>query len=152
MKKIIFFPICFFCLLFNCCYKEENWVARIKVDNQTSQDVHVSVYPKKIIHGEVTYNYMDIAVKSENYAILIVEFSNKKYLWGPTPGIAYGPDPNNDIEAIIFSKFDTKELIKKVELKDYKKNEDLFQFDHSFKYFYILEITDVLLSTEGEEE
>ena len=115
----------------------------VEIDNQSSQDLHVSFYPNKFSKSNtINYSYPDITVKESEITSFIIKCrdigqENHFHLHA-----YYGPFPNYDIREIIISKMGSNELIKVV--KNYRNN--------LFTNFSRLTITDELLSTEGDEE
>jgi hypothetical protein len=121
----------------------------ITIENKSSQDLNVRFSPEKIQIDKDTqiYGYKAVDVKKGESVSFTVTY--KQYV---PPGYASdceekGPNPNDNVKKIIFSKMDTKELVKEVNLNS--QNRLFIDEDRSLCNF-ILKITDELLSIKGE--
>jgi len=141
MKKLLVFLICFLGMVFMNCYHEVNSDVTIKIDNNSSLDLHISFFPNTFTKDKVgvTYKYNDVNVKKGESVSLIVKFRYKEKSFGYTESAYIGP-LSNDIQKIIFSKMDTGELIKEED-----NIGEIILSGGGFK-LYFLEITDELLT------
>ena len=146
-KRIPFILLCFLGIIYSNCYNEVNFDVMIKVDNQTSQDLHIKFSPNtfKETIFETVIKYKDIDVNKYESVFIVVTARGKKSKYFPVPAIVVSPHPGTQIKKIIISNKNSKELIKEV------INEGLFIINTN-PDLYTLEITDALLSTEGDEE
>ena len=147
MKKKLFLTLLgtiWLCLVL-ACYYEENADTEIKINNNSSQDLHISFYPNIFTHKDVgvTFQFKDVNVKKGESVSLMVKFRYQETKYGPHNDVYIGPFPNDNIKKIIFSKMDSGELIKEV----YNIFEIIKEVDFEL---YTFEITDELLSTEEE--
>ena len=145
-KKKLFFLICFFGLVFMNCYNEKNLDITIKIDNNSSQDLHISFYPNTFTnHGVgVTYKYNNVNVKKGESVSLLVKYQYKERIF--TSDEYKGPEcPRSSIQKIIFSKPGTGEIIKEV-YNSYDGGFGDSIFNTSGFNSYFLEITDGLLT------
>ena len=141
MKKVL---ICFLGLVLMSCYEEVNNDVTIKIDNQSSQDLHLSFSPNVFTHSRVgvTYKYNDVNVKKGEAVLLIVEFRYNRNKTGVHEDAFFAPHLR-EFEKIIFSKMDTGELIKEVW-------RDELIIRGNGRTFYSFEITNELLNTQGD--
>jgi len=142
MKKKVILIICFLGMVFMNCYHEVNNDVTIKIENNSSLDLHISFFPNTFTKDKGgTYKYNDVNVKKGESVSLMVQFRYKEKSFGDTGSIFIGPIFPDDIKKIIFSKMDTGELIREVLI-----GEVYFQ---NFKFHrYVIVITDELLKGE----
>ena len=144
MKKALILLICFLGLVFmNCIYDDINNDITIKIDNNSSFDLHISFYPNTFTDGKVgvTYKYNDVNVKKGESVSLIVKFRYTRKSTLFIEPVTFAPIPNRDIKKIIFSKMGTGELIKEV-IRNYDDNSIISSGIKN----YTFEITDELLT------
>jgi hypothetical protein len=148
MKKYLFLTA--LCAIGLCsCYYEVNNDEAIKINNYSSQDLHISFYPNTFTFDDITYNdkvtvhLKDVNVKKGESFLLVIKFRYKEKRFGDHILLKYFINLN-DIEKIIFSKMGTGELIKEaLNINDLIITDDVLDF-------YSFDITDELLNTEGE--
>ena len=147
MKKKLIFLICFLGMIFMNCYHEVNNDIEIKIDNNSSQDLHISFSPNIFTDDSVgvTYSYNDVDIKKGASVTLIVKYRYRKKNSTYSASVYIGPHPRS-IKKIIFSKLDTGELIKEV------NNVHGIIIEQSKFHTYFFEITDELLGIEGESK
>jgi hypothetical protein len=143
MKKTLFLTALFATVLCGCYY-EVNSDVTIKIDNNSSQDLHISFYPNTFTNDcvGVTYKYKDVDVKKDESVSYIVKFRYNEKKIGDSESAIIAPMIHH-IEKIIFSNMDTKEFIKEVSFHE------LNIYSNDF-YFHKFVITDELLNTQGE--
>jgi len=140
MKKFWVFLICFLGVVFMSCYEEINNDLTIRIDNNSSLDLHISFSPNTFTaRNGITYKYNDVNVRKGESVSFIVRFRFKQYYGVVYEDVWIGPVFTDDIQKIIISKMDTRELINEVYI-----NELILRSDGLNKL--IIEITDELLS------
>ena len=154
LKKLFIFLICFFAFLCMNCDKEKemdgyiefNLDVEIRIDNNSSMDLHISFYPNTFTskYRRVTYIYNDVCVEKGESVSYIINFKYYEKYGEYYYDVYDGPHPDIEVKKIIFSKMDTGDLIKEVD----NINKLIIRLGSVLNYF--LEITDEILSTQGE--
>ena len=73
MRKYLVILICFTGLVFTSCFEEQRYrYTFIKIDNYSSQDLHIRFYPNYFSRGDVTWWYKNIDIKKINQSHLLL--------------------------------------------------------------------------------
>jgi hypothetical protein len=149
MKKALACLLCLFGMIFINCGEGfyDVYSSTITIENESSQDLNVRFSPKEIQIDKNTqiYGYKNVEVKKRESTSFIVTYKSYVPPGHDVNAMSKYPYPNDDIKKIIFSRMENKKLIKEV---NNSQNQLFIRGDNPT--IFILEITDELLSIEGE--